>query len=259
MGSIAPGAHAVTQAMSQSGFQTSFTPSGGPDSDGDGLSDTDETSGATGYITDSSDADSDNDGLNDGVEVNGTKNTAFDNEATNPNDRDTDHDGLWDNDEVTGDFERYPDDPYQQHTNPTTPTPTTAAPRTGQRHTTASDDPSDPSDDYLAMDNDGDGLQGIIDLDDSNSDTDGDGLQDGEELFTYNTDPSKADTDGDGIEDGTEVANGTDPTDPNDPVKQTPPSTGVDADHDGLIRPWTPRSTPGKADSTEIASRTGSR
>jgi hypothetical protein len=101
------------------------------------------------------------------------------------------------------------------------------------------------------VDSDGDGLsdaqEGVVGTDPNNPDTDGDGLQDGEEVLTwgtnplnrdtdadvlldgdevntYGTDPTNPDTDGDGIPDGVEIANGTDPLDPNDPPPTaTPP------------------------------------
>jgi hypothetical protein len=50
----------------------------------------------------------------------------------------------------------------------------------------------------------------------SDTDSDNDGLSDEDEITLYGTDPYNADTDGDGIEDGQEVANGTDPTTPDD-------------------------------------------
>ncbi len=62
-----------------------------PDSDGDGLSDADELSGAFGFVTDPLAADSDGDGLSDAQEVNGVLGV-----VTNPNLRDTDGDGLSD-------------------------------------------------------------------------------------------------------------------------------------------------------------------
>ena len=46
-------------------------------------------------------------------------------------------------------------------------------------------------------------------------DADNDGLSDDDEVFTYGTDPTNPDTDGDGFLDGDEVADGFDPTDPN--------------------------------------------
>lgn len=66
-------------------------------------------------------------------------------------------------------------------------------------------------------------------------DTDGDTLLDAEELFLYGTDPNNPDTDGDGIPDGLEVATGSDPLDPNDPILNgdtLPPP--VDTDGDGI-------------------------
>ncbi|MCK4367273.1 MAG: ABC transporter substrate-binding protein [Thermoplasmata archaeon] len=47
-----------------------------------------------------------------------------------------------------------------------------------------------------------------------NRDSDGDGLTDWDEENVYGTDPQNEDTDGDGISDGDEVAQGTDPLDP---------------------------------------------
>ena len=61
------------------------------DIDGDGLSNSDET---TIHFTDPNDADSDDDGLSDGDEVNVY--------STNPNNSDSDGDGFYDGDEVSG-------------------------------------------------------------------------------------------------------------------------------------------------------------
>jgi len=53
-----------------------------------------------------------------------------------------------------------------------------------------------------------------------NDDSDGDSILDGEEVIAgedgFITDPNDADTDGDGFDDADEIAEGTDPTDPND-------------------------------------------
>jgi len=48
-------------------------------------------------------------------------------------------------------------------------------------------------------------------------DSDEDGLPDAREKFLYGSDPDVWDTDGDGVGDGDEIANGTNPNDPNDP------------------------------------------
>lgn len=64
-------------------------------------------------------------------------------------------------------------------------------------------------------DNDHDGLNNLDELSFGTSlihaDTDADGLTDGEEVYTYKTDPLKTDTDGDGLSDGWEVKIGSDP------------------------------------------------
>ncbi|MGL5487509.1 MAG: inverse autotransporter beta domain-containing protein [Shewanella sp.] len=64
---------------------------------------------------------------------------------------------------------------------------------------------------------------------DPNGDRDGDGLTNGQE-HQLGTDPDKRDTDSDGIDDKTEVDNGSNPLDPNDPVKDP----NKDRDGDGL-------------------------
>ena len=48
-----------------------------------------------------------------------------------------------------------------------------------------------------------------------NLDTDGDGAADGDEYYIYQTGTLNPDNDADGVLDGDEVANGTDPNDPN--------------------------------------------
>ena len=56
---------------------------------------------------------------------------------------------------------------------------------------------------------------GIIDINDTASDSDSDGITDSDEIIIYGTDPGNDDTDGDGLSDGDEVnTNGTDPNDP---------------------------------------------
>ena len=62
------------------------------------------------------------------------------------------------------------------------------------------------------------------------ADSDDDGLTDDDEVNIHLTDPNNPDTDGDGINDGAEIATGSDPLDPNDPVGSGP----LDSDGDGL-------------------------
>lgn len=81
-----------------------------------------------------------------------------------------------------------------------------------------------------AGDLDGDGIDNETELgfglDMEDPDTDGDTLTDGEEVFTFGTDPRLRDTDGDGFDDDVEIDFGTDPTD----AGSFPP----DADGDGI-------------------------
>jgi len=67
-------------------------------------------------------------------------------------------------------------------------------------------------------DADGDGmplrLEQIAGTSDSDSDSDNDGLSDWLEWATYGTDPTDADTDDDGVSDQVEIAQGSDPRDP---------------------------------------------
>jgi oligopeptide transport system substrate-binding protein len=69
------------------------------------------------------------------------------------------------------------------------------------------------------LDADGDGLEDSIELelgtDTADTDTDDDGSTDGDEWYVHATGTRNPDTDGDGVLDGDEVANGTDPNDPN--------------------------------------------
>jgi hypothetical protein len=174
------------------------------DTDGDGLLDGDEVSGAGSRgPTDPLEPDSDGDGLSDGVETNTGIYVDANDMGTDPNLADTDADGLPDDYEVT-------------HSNPTS--------GTGM----------DP-----AADQDGDTLTNAQEYDlgtDPNStDTDGDGLDDADELAGAGlrgpTDPLKFDTDGDGLSDSVETntgvfADSTDTgTDPN----------AKDTDQDGLV------------------------
>ena len=183
-----------------------------PDTDGDGINDGDEVSGAKnpwGQPTDPKNPDSDGDGLEDGDEINPNKG---DSHITNPADADTDHGGVNDGDEIN------------KGTNPND----------------GSDDKKDPSDLPTydgSADPDEDGLTNDEEkahgTDPSNPDTDGDGIKDGDEVSGAknpfkgnqfdpngkpgNTNPLNPDTDGDSISDGQELnpAAGGKQTDPN--------------------------------------------
>ena len=167
---------------------------GDPDTDGDGLLDSEEDA----LGTDPNDADSDDDGINDGDEVAG---------GTDPLDSDSDDDGVSDGDEIADGT-----DPNDSDTD-------------GDGVPDGSD--SDPLDEN--SDSDGDG---ISDADESangtdplNADSDGDGVDDGDDAFPLD-DSESSDNDGDGIGDNAdtdddndgvsdvdEIANGTDPLD----------------------------------------------
>jgi putative cell wall-binding protein len=166
-------------------------PAGGVicDSDGDGLTDDQETSGSQNPFghapTDPNNPDTDGDGLSDGDEVHGDSNGAYNHQPTNPNNPDTDGDGLGDKDEVTGAKNTFDDH------NPDTPAPAT-----------------DPND----ADSDNDGL------------TDGQetsGSQNGK-FGNQPTDPQDPDTDDGGVADGIETGRGTNPNDPSDDLPAGP-------------------------------------
>ncbi|MGJ9593517.1 Rib/alpha-like domain-containing protein [Actinotignum sp. GS-2025b] len=156
-----------------------------PDTDGDGLTDSEEEK----IGTDPKNPDTDGDGINDGDEVNGTKNPFKDDKFnkdgkpgnTNPLNPDTDGDGVNDGDEVTG---------KNNGGKPTNPN---------------------------KADTDGDGVTDADEIKDgtdpNNADTDGDGVTDGDEKKD-GTDPKNPDTDGDGVTDGREKDLGTDPKNP---------------------------------------------
>ncbi|GAB2633384.1 hypothetical protein GCM10027270_22200 [Nocardioides ginkgobilobae] len=204
------------------------------DTDGDGLTDAQETV----IGTDPNNPDSDGDGVRDGQEdadgdgltnleeVSGSQNDAFGNAPTDPTVADSDGDGLTD----------------------------------GQEIDLTGTDPNDPDTDNdgtsdAAEDPDGDGLTNLQEVSGSQNDafgndptdptvadSDGDGLTDSEEIDLTGTDPNDPDTDGDGTNDAAEDpdgdgltnlqevsgsqndAFGNDPTDPRD----------ADSDNDGL-------------------------
>ena len=83
---------------------------------------------------------------------------------------------------------------------------------------------------------------GIIDINDTVSDSDSDGITDSDEVIFYGTNPGLADTDGDGLSDGDEVnTNNTNPNDPDsdgdgidDLLDSCPNDVDNDADNDGI-------------------------
>ena len=158
---------------------------GGMDSDGDGLSDDDET---LVYGTDPMNTDTDGDGVSDGQEVaDGTDplDPAIYAGAPGP-DIDSDGDGLTDTDET----DLYGTDPNNSDTD---------GDGVGDGQEVADGtDPLDPND-YLEP---------------GRLDSDNDGLYDDDEIDIYGTDPFLWDTDGDGVDDGQEIYDGTDPLNP---------------------------------------------
>lgn len=170
--------------------QTSVQAVVGLDSDGDGLTDSQEAQ----LGTDPNDPDTDGDELSDGDEVNV--------HGTDPLDFDTDGDLLFDGSEIAaGSDPLNPDSDGDGLTD-------------GEEVHVRGTDPTDP-------DTDGDGLTDREEVQDEltnplNPDTDGDGLQDGAEVSTHNTSPLAADSDFGGINDGVEVRIGTDPNNPVD-------------------------------------------
>jgi len=88
---------------------------------------------------------------------------------------------------------------------------------------------------FCLPDADGDGLdddlEASLGTDPLNPDSDGDGLSDGEEVNIYGTDPLDRDTDNDTFSDFVEVANGSDPLDPNSGLAPPPvpalPASGL--------------------------------
>lgn len=154
---------------------------GNPDTDGDGINDGDEVNL---YATDPTNADSDGDGLLDGNEISVT--------GTDPNEGDTDGDGLSDYDEVVihGSDPNLIDSDGDGLTDQ-------AEVVVWQTDPNGGDTDSDGLGDYDEVT--------VHGTDPNDPDTDGDSLGDGEEVATHGTDPTDADSDGDGVADGTEV------------------------------------------------------
>lgn len=213
--------------------QTAAAAIGEEDTDGDGLTDTQEVD----FGTDPENPDSDGDGLLDGDEVQ---------RGSDPTNPDTDGDGLADGDEV------------QRGTDPTNPDSDGDGIPDGEEVQRGTDPRNADSDgdglpdgeeiqrgtDPLNRDSDGDGLSDGDEvsrqLDPLNQDTDRDGLDDGAEV-ERGSDPRNPDTDGDGIVDGLDL----DPTDSNNPSLTATAAAGVTATptSTGTVVPTTP--TPG--------------
>jgi hypothetical protein len=137
----------------------------GSDTDGDGLTDSEEVQI---YQTDPLNSDTDGDGLTDSEEIN---NLIFLEIKTNPRKQDTDTDGLLDGEEI-----KIGTNPRKQDTD-------TDGLLDGEEVHLFNTDPLNP-------DSDGDGLTdygeiSIFDTDPLNSDTDGDGIFDGWEVKSF--------------------------------------------------------------------------
>lgn len=145
------------------------------DTDGDGLTGSEESAA----LTSPTKADTDDDGLTDGDELKVYQ--------TQPISADTDGDTLWDGAEV-----------MTHYTNPTAPDTDGDGYMDGGEVNFAKTDPT-------VKDTDSDGLKDAIELllqtDPKNLDSDGDGLTDGFEQALLKSDPLKKDSDGDGLSD----------------------------------------------------------
>ncbi|NUM56507.1 MAG: PQQ-dependent sugar dehydrogenase [Candidatus Hydrogenedentes bacterium] len=193
---------------------TAGTNPNNPDTDGDGLNDGPEV---LTHGTDPLNPDSDGDGLTDGDEVNvyGTdpNDTDTDNDGlsdwlevfvygTDPNDPDTDNDGVSDGQEVFGYF-----------TDPNNPDSDSDGLSDGAEIFTYGTDPLDSDSDNDGL-SDGDEVN-LYGTDPNDTDSDNDGLSDSAEVNTYNTNPNASDSDGDGLSDSDEInVHGTNPNDP---------------------------------------------
>jgi hypothetical protein len=155
------------------------------DTDGDGLTDDDETNL---YGTDPLDPDSDDDGLTDGEEC-----LVY---GTGPWSNDSDYDGLTDYDEIV----TYGTDPINWDSDG-------GGRNDGYEVERDGTNPLDALDDLA--DSDGDGVSDDVEAELGTNplypDSDDDRVWDGEEVYTHGTDPLVSDSDGDGLSDGEEL------------------------------------------------------
>ncbi len=156
------------------------------DSDGDGISDSDEVNI---YNTDALNADSDNDGVNDHDEINTY--------GTNPNLQDSDNDGLSDFEEI-----------FNYFTDPSNNDTDGDGLGDGWEQEFGFNPLVDSGE--TTLDSDADGLTNmeeyIANTNPNRADTDFDGLNDYQELNETNTNVLKADTDNDDLPDGWELS-----------------------------------------------------
>ncbi len=179
------------------------------DKDGDGVTDSEESSnGSSSY-----DPDSDGDGVPDGEdEMPDDPYESLDTDGDgigNNADTDDDGDGLSDSEEESPGSDGYITDPLDPDTDG-------GGEDDGSEYS-GGRDPTDDSDD-LEPDSDGDGIGDSYETDTGvyvnptdtgsdpdDADSDDDGLEDGDEVLTYSTDPNAADSDSDLLEDDVEV------------------------------------------------------
>ena len=218
------------------------SPSGGVDSDNDGLTDEEEEIEGT----DPTKEDTDNDGLSDGDEVafgSDPKNQDSDGDGlsdgdedsdgdgmtdaveaglgTDPNEKDTDGDGLTDAEEVTLNT-----NPLEQDSD--------SDGLIDSKEVTMEKEYTDPNN--MDTDNDGvaDGKEVTVGTDPLDEDSDNDGLSDGEELNTPGLDPLHPDTDKDGLSDAQEKQFGTDASNPDSDGDGMSDGDEVDSNSDPL-------------------------
>jgi hypothetical protein len=232
------------------------------DTDGDGLTDTQEAQ----VGTNPEDPDTDDDGLSDGAEVftYDTSPLAYDGDgdglsdgaevniySTDPDVEDSDSDGVSDGDEVS--LGRSPTSYHSSsydsdsdglsdleeletyHTDPAVASyDIDQDGLTNSQEKSGGSDPGDP-------DTDDDGLndyeESLAGSNPTQVDTDGDGLYDGDEVQTFFTSPTATDSDGDGLSDGSEIDYwGTDPSraDSDNDGENDWDYTHKDSDGDGL-------------------------